>query len=381
MKVAYLIRRLDAGGAERQLITLANELAKRSDTEVIVLVFYSDGSLEATLSPKVKLICLDKGSRWDVLSFLLKLRKIVYHLDPDVLHTMLDTANVLGIFMKWMGLRAKIVWGIRSAYVDWQQYGRLAYATYRASALCSRFADKVVFNSSAGRKFHIRQGFNSLNSTVVFNGVNTDIFDMRADEVDGEQNAKQKADKTWSGKKLISLVARIDPMKDLHNFLRAAQQARIQDRALHFMCVGAGEPSYVHEIKDFADELGLSSYIEWHTNHRDLRLLYAVSDIVTLSSKGESFPNVIAEAMACGTTCVSTDVGDARHIIADLGRIVPIGNAKALADAWLRTLRDAERLDYEQRRQLRLKTRRQITQKFSANQLAENTYDVYASVA
>jgi glycosyltransferase involved in cell wall biosynthesis len=96
----------------------------------------------------------------------------------------------------------------------------------------------------------------------------------------------------------------------------------------------------------------------------------------TASAYGESFPNVIGEAMSCGVPCVATDVGDSRRIIGDAGRIVPPRSPSILADALLELLQMPE----EKKRELGQKARARIVDLFSIDNIILDYNSLYEEV-
>jgi glycosyltransferase involved in cell wall biosynthesis len=131
----------------------------------------------------------------------------------------------------------------------------------------------------------------------------------------------------------------------------------------------------LHEAIDAGD---LHGRVHLLGERVDMPRVTAALDIATSSSRyGESFPNVIGEAMACGVPCVVTDVGDSAHIVGDTGRVVPIKNAPALAAAWQELLN----LSPERRRELGQRGRVRVVAEYSLASVVRQYEALYERLA
>ena len=110
---------------------------------------------------------------------------------------------------------------------------------------------------------------------------------------------------------------------------------------------------------------------------RDICRLHAALDIATLSSAfGEGFPNVLAEAMACGVPCVATDVGDSALIVGDTGLIVPPRNEAALAAAWEQLRREGG----DGRTARGAAARRRVASRYALDTMIEDYRAIYGAL-
>ncbi|WP_155801857.1 glycosyltransferase [Magnetospirillum molischianum] len=330
MRILFLIRSLDHGGAERQLAVLAGELTRRGHT-VAVAVFYGDGPLRRELDQAgVTVFDLKKSGRWDIPAFLFRLIRVARRFRPQVLHGYLPVSNSLAALASRFLPGVKLVFGVRASDMDLGRYDRLSAAAYHLEARLSPLADAVISNSQAGRRAVTARGIPAERCHVIPNGIDTDRF--HADRALG-QSLRQG----WGippESRLVGMVARIDPMKGHEVFLRAAAQARAIDPSLRFVCVGKGDAALTEQLRLLANDLSLP--VIWVGAHDAVAAVYNAFDLFVMPSLyGEGFPNVLAEAMACGLPCVATDVGDAREILEPLGQTVQPGDVEALAQAIL----------------------------------------------
>lgn len=367
-RVVVLARKLDRGGAERQIVTLAKSLKNRGG-DIHVVVFYAGGIFDAELAAaSVMVHCVGKHGRWDVPGFLMRLARILRGLRPATIYSFLDVPNILAAIFRPLVGRPRLVWSIRAAGMEMQHYDWLARLVPVLEAHLSRAADVIVANSQAGRDWAIRRGFPARKMAVIENGIDTVRF-----RFDAEARERVRAEwKIGAGETAIGLVARLDVMKDHRNFLQACALLAVRRDDLRFVCVGGGASSYCAELAALADSLGIADRLIWTGPRADMPAVLSALDIASSSSAfGEGFSNAIAEAMACERPCVVTDVGDSARIVGTLGEVAPPRDEEALAAAIARMF-DRVAQDAE----LGRRARTRIVEEFSVARMVSRTESI-----
>jgi glycosyltransferase involved in cell wall biosynthesis len=361
MKIVFLIRSLNRGGSERQLAYLAN-LLKDKGHDIVVATFYEGGYFAAYLQEKnIRVKFLEKKSRWDILGFFLRLIRWLRYENPDILHSYLVTSNILAILAKKLLNQTSIVLGIRASRMNLENYDLLSKITYKVECILARYSDLIISNSEEGKRYAIENRVPGKKITVIENGIDTEVFFIKKDGT-----SLLRTLNIDENTKVIGNVSRIDPIKDHRTFLYAAKILLERVQNVVFICVGDGDPNLLYDLKKYSENMNIHQKVLWLGNQDDMCDVYNSFDIMVLSSSGEGFPNSVCEAMACGVPCVTTDVGDCAKIVGNCGKVVPIGDSRAIASA-------VESLLSEDYWKLAIAARNRIVENYSLMNLANKT--------
>lgn len=227
-----------------------------------------------------------------------------------------------------------------------------------------RRADLITPCNQYNRRWEERGGADATRIRTVYNGVDPLAFPEAGP-------GPEVPTLSWCG--------RIDPIKDLETLIRAYAFMREELPALRLRLFGpvpAGCEEYRLRLDALAAELGVGDGISFEGRIEDVARAYAAGSIVMLSSISEGFPFSIIEAMSCGRTTVSTDVGGVREAVGDTGLVVPPREPETMARATLALLRDEER-----RTELGRLSRRRVVEKFTLHQSVDGFRHIYRELA
>ncbi|HEY3041129.1 MAG TPA: glycosyltransferase [Pyrinomonadaceae bacterium] len=331
VRIIHIISDLSIGGAEMML----HKLLAKSDRrcfEPIVISLIDRGALRErieSLGIPVRTISMKPGMPSP--SGLWRLVRLMRQLKPDlVVGWMYHSCLAAQLANFFLAPQRYVIWSIHDSIscLAWEK--RLTKAVIRVCAVLSKLAAHIVFVSQTSRAQHRAFGYHVNNSCVIPNGINVGEFVPSAKA----RSALRAELGVGEDAYLIGLMGRYHPLKDHANFLQASALLARKHPETHFVLVGRGidykNPLLCQSIQD----LGLERQTHLLGERHDMPRLAAALDVFSLSSFGESFPNVIGEAMACEVPCVVTNVGDAGLIVGDTGRIVPPRSPQALAAAW-----------------------------------------------
>jgi glycosyltransferase involved in cell wall biosynthesis len=343
MHVALLIRALTVGGAERQLVALANGLVARGH-RVSLLVFYANGGLASELDPRVELVDLRKRRRGDLTGFVTRFVRTLGRLRPDALYSWMQVPNVMSGLATWLPRAPTVIWGIRGTAIDPGSYDLARNLVDIGERKLSGRPAVIIGNAEATRRELIAHGVPASRIRVIANGIDTTRFQPDAAARSRVRHELAVDDDTT----LIGAIGRYDPMKDHVTLLKAAAGFMPTHPTARLLVVGDGPDDYRHQLQKAARTLGLGDRVIWSGPRFDMAAVYNALDLCTLSSRfGEGFPNVLGEAMACGIPCVATDVGDVMQVVGDTGAIVPVSDPAALAQGWSALLSDATKARHQ----------------------------------
>jgi glycosyltransferase involved in cell wall biosynthesis len=330
--VVYVINDLSIGGAEMMLYKLL-AATDRQRFEPVVVSLIDRGALRQRIE-KLGIVVHTTRMKpgWPSPLAFCRLVTLLHRLKPDlVLGWMYHSCLAAQLANFFLPKRTRVLWSIHYSITSLASEKKLTAAVIRVCARLSRYATRVIFVSRASQIQHRPLGYQLNKSCVIPNGINvTEFFPSTAARASVRQELGLPADTL-----LIGMMGRYHLMKDHDNFLAAAARLAKTQPKVHFLLVGRGVDQENRALRLTLRKLNLEDRVQLLGERHDMPRLTAALDVFTLASAyGESFPNVIGEAMAAEVCCVATDVGDARWMVSDTGRLIPPRDSRALATAW-----------------------------------------------
>lgn len=332
-KVTHVITGLGDGGAEGALYRLLTT-RNNFDDEVIAL---SDIGKYGPLLRQAgfRVTALDFKATLTPFSHLINLFRAIKESRPDIVQTWMYHADLFGgMAARLLGIK-RVFWGIRHSTFSKAAGTNTAHIIAKVSAPLSRFIpEKIICAGDSAKVAHAKMGYQESKMMVIPNGYELSHM-KKAPSQRQEFRSEMAALGADITMPIIGYVARFNEQKDHQNLFNALAKVHEFGHPTTLVLVGSGISSDNTTLTAQIIESGINPEHVFLLGQREdiPRIMNGLDLHVMSSAFGEAFPNVLAEAMACGTPCVSTDVGDAATIIGDTGWIVNPSDPNSLGEA------------------------------------------------
>ena len=321
------------GGAERAMLTLASTFAERGVGVDLVLV-KAEGEYLDMVPDGVRVVDLDSRR---TLTAIPRFLRYVCRERPVALLSTLLTTDLAALMAKLVhGRRLRVV--VRQATTFSDIYNGERFKTrlfMRLARLLMPAADAIVaVSDGVAADLRVQMPRAASKVTTIYNPVvGPEMAELAAAPVAHPWFA-------GDGATVILAAGRLSGEKDYPTLLRAfAEVART--RAARLVILGQGVER--ESLLELADCLGVSDQFDLPGFDVNPFRYMSRASVFVLSSRYEGFPNVLAQAMACGAPVVSTDCRSGPSEMLEggrWGRLVPVGDWRAMARAIEDTLDD-----------------------------------------
>ena len=298
-KVSILINSLAAGGAERVVSLLLNDLKNDLDIHLVLL----SNQIEYDIPAGQKIFCFDQSPHGNGLIKLFRLpflamryKRFCKTNNIQTSLSFLKRANYINCLSRIYGLQATVIISERTYLSNYIKFlgkteGRLA------GILTKKLypkADLIVPNSALiqtdlEKNFNVHTKF-----TVINNPVNLKTI---------QQLSTEKVDPSFFKTFTFISVGGLRREKNYGLLIDAFN--RVKDLNCNLLLIGRGEDET--KLKNQVKLLGLGSRVHFHGFDNNPYKFLSRAGCFVLSSDFEGFPNSIQEALACSLPVIATD--------------------------------------------------------------------------
>lgn len=328
--ILHIITGLNDGGAESVLYRLCTKDYNGNHCVISMMDAGKYGPLLQNAGVEIYCLNMPKGTL--TIRGLWRLWLLLRSLKPIVVQTWMYHADLIGgIFARLAGVKS-VCWGVRHSNLS---PGTVKRSTIFIAKICSKLSaiipSYIIFCSEQAASVHKQLGYCKKKIVIIPNGYDIENFRPNL-------SARVYLRKTLgiaNNLTLFGMVARFDKQKDHGNLIAALNLVKKQNSNFCCLLVGTGMVVTNSALVELLLRFEVMDSVRLLGPRNDIPFIMSALDVHVLSSLGEAFPNVLAEAMACATPCVTTNVGDAALIVGDTGWVVPAGNPEYLASVLL----------------------------------------------
>ncbi len=328
MKILMVITSLNVGGAERQVVDLADKLVERG--HIVKIVYLTGRAAIFPQNSSIEIIPLNLiFSLNNFIKSVKKIKKIIKDFKPDIIHSHMVHANIL---MRLVRISVSFPVLICTAH-SFKEEGKkgslkLREFLYRITDPLCNITTQV---GKSGLKRYVENKVVPANKIIYLsNGIDINKFqhnETLREIMRKEMNLEKKF--VWLA------VGRFVPQKNYYCMLEAFKKVADKNKNVVLLIAGGGELE--NELKAAVNNFSLTDYVIFLGIRNDVERLMNMADAFVLSSDFEGFGIVLAEASLSELPIVSTNCGETSEIIKDgeTGFLVPIKDPESLAKKML----------------------------------------------
>jgi glycosyltransferase involved in cell wall biosynthesis len=376
MRVAFIIEDGRIGGAQKYVISIAQLLVKKINVTLIIPKLNSKDlqdlcnahSINYKLFPityltKEKIVALKY-----ILFFIFEIYQLYKYFksNVEIIYNCGGSWQYKGVLAGKLA-RKKVIWHLNDTYMP--IYIRSIFG------MLSPLANCFVHASRRTKEYYEPYIKSNVPEFVITQPIDVYYYDPE-NNYEGENELISK----YEGMTIVGTVANINPLKDIETFIDASNELNNIFNKLVFFIIGPvynSQKKYYKKLINICKEKKIEN-VFFLGNRKDIRPLLTRMNIFVCSSKTESGPMTLWEAMSMAKPVVTTHVGDVNLYIKDgvNGYIVDVGDAKTMSQRISLLIKDQDL-------RLRLGTtaRETIVDKFNYTLCAEHHMNVFSQIA